>query len=470
MKRICFKKGDKTMMYSVGENGTILLNGRPITCRHCGAILTKDDLREDLPENYTDDDFDFYMDDHGNYYCAGDYCGQDLVICEECGEIYHVDDSVYLERYYYHVCNNCCDNHYSTCELCDEIVHNDDLHWRDVYGHGEILVCDCCLEEMYVCDNCDCYIPDGEQYHHDGDTLCRDCFDERCEDEDDDEDGVDGIHSYHYTNDPTYHMPYLGIESRDAYPMTGWELEIESRTGEYGYVKNEHSDVIRSKIGSDYVVSCSDGSLCDGFELISCPATLEHHLKTLHIKDGLQEALKLGYRSHDGGHCGLHVHIDRQYFGNISKDDVEGRFFIVLRNNLEWIKQFSRRDYWGYCKINGYERNSDGSMDSLGKITYPPDKIWLNSKKQSERHMAINFYPRDTIEIRIFRGTLKYTTFIASLQMVNMWAYIVKRYSNADITQVNLYHFIEIARNRGYKEFLDYLKERSIINSDDTGF
>ena len=42
----------------------------------------------------------------------------------------------------------------------------------------------------------------------------------------------------------------------------------------------------------------SDGSLEDGFEIVSHPMTLEYHTEEMNWKEVLREAVSMGYRSH----------------------------------------------------------------------------------------------------------------------------------------------------------------------------
>ena len=438
--------------------------GEPLTCSHCGSILTESDVKS----HDDGSDIVLHTDSNGDYYCED--CSEDLVECHDCGEVYHRDDMQYVDSVDDYVCEGCLDNNYSRCENCDELVPNGDLETVTVWEDGRHVrrrICDYCLDENYrVCDDCGVYVHEDDacwsEYHEV--YYCPDCYGEDCLD-------TSGICDYHFSDDPAYNMPYLGVETRNIDLLKGWELEVEKDGGwERGDNPSEDADTVKSIIGEEYCVVCHDGSLCDGFEIISCPATTKHHLNTLKIKEGVEWLAEHGYISHKSGNCGLHVHLDRKFFGNIPKEDVEGRFFIILRNNLSWIKLFSRRYRWGYCKINGYDNSFDGEGDSLGKISYPPDKVWLNSKKQNERHMALNFYPYDTIEIRIFRGTLRYDTIVATLQFCDLWADIVKRYDNRQTLDVNLQTFMNRAYDKGYTKFIEYLRRRAIIDNPNEEF
>ena len=54
-----------------------------------------------------------------------------------------------------------------------------------------------------------------------------------------------------------------------------------------------------------------------------------------------------------------------------------------------------------------------------GYQAQPADILDDAKKKRYERYTCVNIAPSDTVEIRIFRGTLKFNTFIAVLEMVD---------------------------------------------------
>ena len=437
-------------------------DGMKIHCHICGRYLTESDVKEMDGEEVI-----LYEDSNGGFFCSG--CKDGLRECPDCGEIYHRTDMYYIDFIDRYVCESCLENNYSRCECCGEYFPNDEVHYTRVYGslgNYNIDLCDNCLDENYrYCNDCGVYVHEDDACYdsYDDEYYCPDCFGGSRD--------TSSINDYHFDSHPTYHMPYLGEELRHSNLMKGIELEVEKEGGwRRGANPGEDADTVHNIIGEKYNVICHDGSLDDGFEIISCPATTKHHLETLKWKDALQWLSDNGYISHKSGNCGLHVHLDREYFRGISKEDVEGRFFIILRNNLQWLKLFSRRYRYSYCKINGYDNNFDGEGDSINKISYPPDKVWLGSKKQTERHMALNFYPEHTIEIRLFRGTLRYKSFVATLQLCDIWAEIVRKYDNRQCLDVNLDNFLDTARRLGYTEFLEYLKERHIIDDNSQEF
>lgn len=462
------------------KDGKVMSEFGQLNCTITGVGITVDDLKQPVPSDLSAHEMDSfvrencYHDSLGFIYCKEE--GLKLKPCSHCGELNHPDRMTDVGNGKL-VCNRCRDEHYIQCAHCQRWFLRDG---RRSYGTMWIVCVGTERVRQFLCNECTGngdFSPFTTGHYR----MCRHCGDLVLEGEGhsypDEEDDVccercymalngDVIHQYHYRRDPGYGMPFLGVETRKKFPLMGVELEVE-RGGE----NDEKATKVRTAIGKQYVVACHDGSLYNGFEIISCPANLKHHLGTLKWKDGMKVASELGYRSHDGGHCGLHVHIDREFFDGQDKNDVEAKFFISFRNNLDWIRIFSRRFDYSYCVVNGYEEADDGSRDTLGAIPYPPDKVWVASKKQTEgRHSALNFEPQNTIEIRIFRGTLNYKTFVATLQFVHMWANFVKETSYEKITRLRLQNFVSVAENQGFNEFIEYLKDRNIIEGKETGF
>lgn len=458
------------LMLSIREDGYLLSDSRRFKCHASRVLLTKDDLKSELPDNFDTltemgkhqaIDSRLYKDGDGYIYSKVE--SVNLTVCEKCGKVYHKRFGIHTEEFG-DVCGTC-KNDFIKCEHCGR------WYLRNGANIRRWLVCvDGDRVRQYLCEDCVHYDDDGLGAY----VACPDCGDLILRGEEDTNGCCSRCHerhinqalfSYHYTDRPGYGMEFLGISERKQHPLFGIELEIDE-----GGESNSNAREIKKAIGENRVVCTTDGSLRDGFEIVSCPANLHHHLNTLKWAEGMKKAKEMGYVSHDGGHCGLHIHIDRAFFENQMRDDVEAKFFIILRNNLSWIRTFSRRYNFGYCQINGFERNEDGSGDSLGAITYPPDKVWLKGKKQSGRHMALNFYPENTIEIRVFRGTLNYNTFVATLQFAEMWANFVKKTELNNIVRIGLSHFINAAERLGYTEFLNYLRERKITDDNETGY
>lgn len=163
----------------------------------------------------------------------------------------------------------------------------------------------------------------------------------------------------------------------------------------------------------------------------------------------------MGYKSHDAETCGLHVHLSRRAFGSSETEqdlNIMKLLYIFEKFWPQFVK-FSRRTE---AQLNRWAARYG--------LTDPLDAL-LDRAKGAERYHAINLQPYNTIEIRMFRGTLKYNTFIATLEFCQ---YLYDSVMNNDIEklqQMTWSDFVE-AIPEDYKELLIYLEERKLLNPE----
>lgn len=114
--------------------------------------------------------------------------------------------------------------------------------------------------------------------------------------------------------------------------------------------------------------------------------------------------MSLSYFSHQADTCGLHVHINRTAFGETVADQEEiiARILYFFEKYREELLKFSRRTpkqlrQWS----NRYDLKE--SQDILKR-----------AKGDQEWYTCVNLTNYHTVELRMFRGTLKLNTLIAS--------------------------------------------------------
>lgn len=444
-----------------------------LCCYESGEILTKKDLNEYNELFVTTGDFAISRD-------VVKYA--DYVQCGGCGKYFSMYRSDGIESDWgNYFCDECAESGHFVrqCSDCGKWFDISCAERTGMEGENEngdyVWYCDECSENYDYCDDCGRIIHNDEAWYEGDGVFCHECHEDRYG-EDSAHNGNDTpIRSYHYAGSETdYGMHWLGSAERYENPLLGVELEID-----LGGEDEDNAIIFRNIMGEDHCVICHDGSLRRGMEIISCPANYQNH-KNLKWKELMEKALELGYRSHDPGTCGLHVHIDREFFKNhrtMTMEEIEGAFFIVLRNNIDWLKTFCRRKTWTYCEINGTEDTDDPMVNKIGKISTMGkyDEVWNKKFKKTNfnRYQAINFSRSDTIEFRLFRGTLKYSTFIASLQLVYMFAQLIKECDKLeDVMSIDFDSFVNMAKynNIGvFYEFLDYCKDLGLIE-EETGF
>ena len=233
-------------------------------------------------------------------------------ICNDCGAyIYESDDEIETTAGDI-ICQRCYENNYFTCPDCNEVVS---LDYSIERPNGDII-CQQCFDEYYLyCNHCDEVIHRDDAIEYDGDLYCQQCYDELIDENDDEyNDGL--LQSYH-DHSRTYSNILSTSESDNFLETIGFELETER--GDSATTRENYCNIINNKINkpTKHVHFETDGSLECGVEIISEPMTLEYwnSQKDNIYKTLLETCRQEGYRSHNGGRCGLHIHFSKTFFG-----------------------------------------------------------------------------------------------------------------------------------------------------------
>ena len=324
---------------------------------------------------------------------------EETVICCRCGERIYRDDNAGDENT--PLCQPCYDRHYTSCERCGRIIQMDDAYYED----------------------------DDEDY-----PLCYDCHTHVRRNK--------MIEDYYYKPEPLFRG--------DGPRYFGVELEIDG-AGEDDTSARKVMEIANGN-GVENLYCKHDGSLDDGFEMVTHPMTLEYHMKEMPWKQILQEAIRLGYTSHQATTCGLHVHVNRDAFGNTeeAQDAVIARILYFFEKNWEELLKFSRRtprqlERW--ATRYGYKDQPKELLDHAKKGYH------------CGRYTSVNLTNTDTIEFRIFRGTLKYNTLIATLQLLDRICDVAICLTD---DQVKAMSWTTFASGCTQPELVQYLKERRL--------
>lgn len=204
----------------------------------------------------------------------------------------------------------------------------------------------------------------------------------------------------------------------------GVELEVDGG-GEINSYATEVMDILNKE--TKFIYCSHDGSLDAGFEIITQPATLLYH-KSLKesYKKAFKKLISRGYRSHDTNTAGIHVHFSRDYYSDNEEDNIAKLLYLVEKFWDE-IVVFSRRDY---RTLERYAK----------KINSDPDAFverWNKSGNHDGHYYAVNISNPHTIELRMFRGTLNYNTYVAILEFVNSIVRVAKEKTISELQQID---------------------------------
>lgn len=311
---------------------------------------------------------------------------KEKIICCECGCVVTEETARHLRGTTY--CEDCYSRHTVVCDSCGERIPREEAE-----SDGRTTLCLRCYENFYVvCRNCGEFVSNDDSVYSeeiDG-YYCEACYEEI---------RSRPIKSYSYKPEPIFYGSgnlFMGVE-----------LEIDNG-GEYNDNARELLKVANADGQRMYIKH--DGSLSEGMELVSHPMSLEYHRNDMKWQDIFNKALEMDYRSHQTNTCGLHIHVNRSAFG-CRYEEIEAAIGRVIHFvELHWneLLRFSRRTE---ASINRWA--SRYGITPTVKETYDKAK-----NSNIGRYVAVNLENDDTIEFRMFRGTLRYSTFIATLQLV----------------------------------------------------
>lgn len=289
-----------------------------------------------------------------------------------------------------------------TCDCCYNRFSDED---EPVEIDGRTY-CEGCAEDAETCEECGCLTMSATEIG--GCTYCPECAER------------------HHDLEPyghTYAQRFLARGERDRGRglYLGVELETVASDAEdwARCVRNQMQEVT----GNRDDCSCKEDSSLDygGVEIVTQPATPEWHLLA-GFWDGVRdEAGMFGAESETTDCCGLHVHVNRDFFGET--DDERRPALVTMKRLIERFRaefaEMSRREDFGWCRMD--------SDEDLG--LYPEDcprrkrrESWY--KRKSDHNHALNYANSATVELRIFRGTLDGGDFDATVECVAALALI----------------------------------------------
>lgn len=377
-----------------------------LVCADCAAdngFVRCDECGEWVPEDES------YETADGDHICQGCY-DDSYCSCERCGEIHHLDDLVEVDRFFRFsewVCQECADAHYYRCEDCGEYVSFDHV----AYEHDDVVICDRCSDEWCQCYDCDAIVRRDDAYYDEDDEeyYCNDCADDHRRSR--------NLHDYGYKPYPEIHR----LPDEDKYTALTFGVELEVDDGD------DHNALCDDLADLDAPIYMKhDGSLGDeGVEIVTHPCTLAYHESQLGWDSIADTCLDHDYRSHDTDTCGLHIHVGRAQMGTTEQERDRAAGNMALLVNAVWdeLARFTRRtssklDRWAKRNTLPADVREDG-LYSDEELT----ELALESNRESSysrtRYRAVNLLPDSTVELRIFRGTLKASTLLASIQLVS---------------------------------------------------
>ncbi len=281
--------------------------------------------------------------------------------------------------------------------------------YRQTHEYNSRTICSGCRNacandaDIHSCESCEGFFDEVMYSAHRDRYLCQSCHDVEVECEE------CGLYMYErFLDEHVCYMDSLGIFSysykpqprffgSDAYYF-GLELEVED---EGGAGCKQGANIVRDALG-ERVYLKYDSSLDSGFEIVSHPHSFDE-FKSLDLSF-MKELRRYGFRSWDTETCGIHLHISRTAFRKEGKRDEahELRFQKLVYDNQRNV-----------CKIAG-RTSSYARFDDKGKLV---PKVKLG--QTADRYEAINITNDHTLEVRVFRGSLRPHRVLSAIEFIH---------------------------------------------------
>lgn len=375
-------------------------------CSHCsepiegtpdGEVLCADcrentGVCEDCGERYDSGELAVVVLDSGTEIPACAQCREGSAwLCAGCGKWYESTTTIGGEEY----CGECREENFVYCDRCEEYTVPE-----EAYRVGEEMWCaECYVDHASRCSSC------GDSFPVSDGAVCEECG--RCTDCgcSCEEEGA-GVHEYHYRPNPVFERcpgalgPALGIEVETE--------RTEQRTGTHATAGE-----IIDRCGADRWYAKTDGSLQNGVEFVSHPAVTERWAdgETGTALDAVATALRrAGFRG-DRERCGIHVHVERAFFDTCSIPGASGcpgrrvRVEAPIARMIAFLRSTARPHELLARRASGYYYRYHGGQ-----------KIVASAKGKTDRYQALNATGRATVEIRIWRSSLRGATIRAALE------------------------------------------------------
>lgn len=364
---------------------------------------------------------------YGQTHCYCRHCLEEAMdrgrvyFCEDCEEYY---EERWYSSYTTHdgrtICENCCDNNYARCYDCDEIFPQDEMCWSD-------------RDDCYYCENC--FYENGHDEDH------------------------SSIHDYGFKPSAVFHgLDHYGRPNNTDPITMGFELEVDKGSDRWDCARE-----LDEYFGEDTLYMKRDSSV--DFEIVTHPHTLKAYMSELDFDKLCSIPRGYGYKSHDAGTCGFHIHVGRAQLG-LYRDDqrnVIDRIAILMYRMWPALVKFSRRNEG---QLNRWASAPAFYIDK--RLKYNEAKLHEIVQEYYDccgRYQALNLCPSGTIEFRLWRGSLQPATLKATIQLTYNIVMFAKDHTMYDMVHAS---WEDIVNYETSPELEAYLKEHDLESFTNT--
>jgi hypothetical protein len=326
-----------------------------------------------------------------------------------------------------YICRNCFNRHISTCDFC-----NAELPITALKTVNHLVICEDCKNEHFkTCNSCHATFKKEELIN----GVCSACFIRA--------NSLQPAQINGYSHKPR--PVFISLSASGMLPYYGCEIEMDGG--------NRSDSYLRRLARFKEIYLKNDASLGrNGVELVTYPMNLEYHRNSMKWAEIFSICESDNYKSHDSQNCGLHIHVGRNAFGESDRNKSKylAYFLRLFMKFKTQIAKFSRRTDFHYCEFYSGYRLSEKSTRAYQSYVY---------YNQSHRNLAVNFLNTNTVEIRVFRGTLNKLTFLAAIGLIDSLIKLALSVKTEE--ELNAIVWSDIRRN-AIPELIAYLDKKGL--------
>lgn len=339
---------------------------------------------------------------------------------------------------------------------CDHVEWRDELTEVDVHGRTRYYCTHCRDNDdvLVYTDDTNEYIRREDAYWDDYNDVWLADEPERDSDPDDNDEDTSSLMSYRTNVLDHLEMDESFVSSPFGEFHMGIELEMVTRGSVNDAVEN-----VRAYLGEDYCICKTDGSLpSGGLEIVTAPRSLAEHITK--FKDWTIDS---DYYAWNGGRCGMHIHMDSHAFTKLTL----GKFimFINTDSNADFIRKLAGRhplrddQARSYCASEHQPALDNPSKALKGKS---PNRYYMVNTTclcMSEANRLgvqyVNERSFNTIELRIFRASLKKSRLLAQIEFTHAAVMFCRVASMRDLNEQGFLTWLKSTDNR-YPHLADW--------------
>jgi hypothetical protein len=201
-----------------------------------------------------------------------------------------------------------------------------------------------------------------------------------------------------------------------------------------------------------------DGSLsAAGIEIVTQPCTLRFHHEEFPWKELLMKAKSLKFMETDT--CGMHIHVGRSWVNKVRGI----RLGAFVYANSFYIDRLARRTRCEqYARL---KRIGDHIASAHRSLDYRSSNHMITEGHEN-RYEAVNYTNSETIELRMFRGSLDIKVIWASLELVDAICRFVCRVGTPYLMNPSVWmsfvHWVYDSSGKNYSNLKWYMTRRGV--------